>query len=519
MGRPEFSAQLDEKVGFFAGGSIKEFGDLRGGDEVGRQPRTGYSEYDFDVKVEYRVTPTSRAVYGHQTVRIDDAWRTHSTIYGVPWAGTRQGSDLRRMFDQSRDLDYLQYHAEALEGFVEEAHFSLSHHYQGEQEDRIRSSGRRELQEVDVNTLGISAQLESPTPIGRLVYGVEYYRDWVNTSFEGYNASGTLDTVRVQGPVADDATYDLAGVFLEDQIPLFDERLELIVGGRYTYARADASQIRDPATGNTFSLTDSWDNAVGSGRAIYHLDSEKHFAIYGGASQGFRAPNLSDLTRWDADWGQEIPSPGVNPEHFLSLEVGGRVQYERFSAGATFFHTLFDDMIVRVPNGQVSVNGDPIVTRENSGEGYVHGVELDASVRVLPDWTLWGNFTWMRGELDRPDVGGSIVNEPVSRLMPATLNSGLRWTHPQKRVWAEFAATVAEKQDRLAYNDTLDTTRIPVGGTPGYDVYHLRVGWNPCRNATLSAALENLLNEDYRIHGSGVNEPGRNFVITAQLRF
>jgi hemoglobin/transferrin/lactoferrin receptor protein len=32
-------------------------------------------------------------------------------------------------------------------------------------------------------------------------------------------------------------------------------------------------------------------------------------------------------------------------------------------------------------------------------------------------------------------------------------------------------------------------------------------------------ALENVLDQDYRIHGSGINEPGRNLVLTAAYRF
>jgi hemoglobin/transferrin/lactoferrin receptor protein len=519
IGRPEFSAQYDETFGVHVGASIKEFGDLRGGSDVGRQPKTGYDEWDLDTKLEYRVNQNSRLVYGHQTVRIDDAWRTHSTIYGVPWAGTKAGSDRERLFDQARDLDYLQYHAEGLEGFAQELHVSLSHQYQGEQENRIRGNGNREVQEVDVHTMGLTLQLASATPVGKLVYGAEYYHDWVDSSYRGYNAAGDLTTVRVQGPVADDAGYDLAGAFVEDHIPFWDERLELIIGGRYTHAQVDANKIRNPSNGSTFSMSDSWDNVVGSGRVLYHIDQEEHYSVFAGASQGFRAPNLSDLTRWDADWGQEIPSPGVKPETFLSLEAGARVQFERVEASAAYFHTLFDDMIVRVPTGALSPNNDPIVTKENSGEGYVHGVEFSGSVKVHRDWTLWSNFSWMRGEVERPDVGGDNVTEPVSRLMPTTVNSGLRWRHSTGRVWAEFATTFAAEQDRLAYNDTLDTTRIPVGGTPGYDVYHIRVGWNPCRNASLTAALENLTNEDYRIHGSGINEPGRNFILTAQVRF
>ena len=76
---------------------------LRVGEDVGLQPETGYGEWDFDAKVEYFLSPNSRLVYGHQTVRLDDAWRTHATIYGVLWSGTTRGTDLQREFDQARD--------------------------------------------------------------------------------------------------------------------------------------------------------------------------------------------------------------------------------------------------------------------------------------------------------------------------------------------------------------------------------------------------------------------------------
>ncbi len=519
VGRIEASGQYDNDFGFHVGVSPKTFGDLRGGEDIGTQRKTGYDELDWDAKLEYFVTPDSRFVYAHQTVNMDDAWRTHSTIYGASWEGTTVGSDLKRAFDQGRDLDYLQYHAEALPGFVEEMHFSVSYHRQDEIENRIRSTGIQELQTVDVQTLGLSAQFQSPSPVGCWVYGAEYYHDWVGTSFRRYDATGNIIQVRVQGPVADDATYDLVGAYIEDQIPLANDQLQLILGGRYTHAQVDANRVRDPSTGATFSLGDSWDNVVGSARLLYKLDAEDHSALFVGASQGFRAPNLSDLTRWDADWGLEIPSPGLDPEQYLSLEAGARVRYERVAAEATFFHTFIDDMIVRIPNGQTN-GGVPVVAKQNSGEGYVQGVELSGSVALHRDWTLWGNFTWMEGEVESPlAVGGPVETSYLSRLMPLTVNSGLRWQHPKWSVWAEFAATFAADADKLAPNDRLDTQRIPPGGTPAYAVYHLRAGWNPCRFATISAALENLTDADYRIHGSGVNEPGRNLIIAADYRF
>jgi len=41
-------------------------------------------------------------------------------------------------------------------------------------------------------------------------------------------------------------------------------------------------------------------------------------------------------------------------------------------------------------------------------------------------------------------------------------------------------------------------------------------GWNRVR---CTASMENVLNEDYRIHGSGFNQPGRNLRLSAEYRF
>ena len=78
---------------------------------------------------------------------------------------------------------------------------------------------------------------------------------------------------------------------------------------------------------------------------------------------------------------------------------------------------------------------------------------------------------------------------------------------------------MAAKADRLSTRDKKDTQRIPPGGTPGYAVFDINGVWNITDDLGLSLSLENILDKDYRIHGSGVNEPGRNFIATAIWRF
>lgn len=525
IAHPEFSASQDDRIGLHAGASFKDFGNIYGGRKVGLQPNTGYGEWDFDAKAEYRLSNHSRLIYAHQTVRQTDVPRTHSTIYGIEWEGTTHGSDLKRTFDQARDLDYLQLHAEDLRAsstWLDALHLSISLHSQTEAQDRIRRNLNRTIQNMDVNTLGLSLQLESQSNFGDWVYGTDYYRDWVASSHHGYNASGQLVSTRLQGPVGDDSNYDLLGAFAENQLPLVQDHLTLTLGGRYTYAAAHARKVQDPYTGAPLSISDSWSNASGNARLLFHPDETKHWSFFGAAAQGFRAPNLSDLTRFDIarSGEQEVPVQTLQPEKYLSLEAGVRWSHQRFNAEAAYFHTFIDDMIVRVPTGEMTPEGSHVVDKQNSGEGWIHGAEIQASYTVFDGWSLWGNASWMRGELNTPIVaGGPETSEPLSRLMPSTVNSGIRWMESRGKFWAEFATTFAERQDRLAPNDKLDTQRIPPAGTPGYGIFHLRAGWNPCANASISAAIENLTNKDYRIHGSGSNEPGRNFILMAELRY
>ena len=74
--------------------------------------------------------------------------------------------------------------------------------------------------------------------------------------------------------------------------------------------------------------------------------------------------NLSDLTRLDSGRTDEIetPSPNLDPEQFLSYEIGIKGKRDKLSGQLAYFYTDIDDMIVRTPTGQV-VDGDNEVTK------------------------------------------------------------------------------------------------------------------------------------------------------------
>ena len=522
IGRADAGAHFGETVGLHAGMSFKEFGDLRGGSDLGLQSRTGYSEWDGDAKIQWMIHPRHQMVYAHQTVDQDDAWRTHGTLYGKPWKGTAPGTDYERILDQLRNLDYLQYHGVKLEGFVEEIHAHVSFHSQDEDENRLRSDRRREVQGTYVDTLGTSLQFQSPTSLGRWIYGGEYYHDWVDSGYQRYDAAGSLQQIRRQGPVADDSQYDLAGVYVQDTVPLWNDRIDLTLGGRYNHAAAEIGEGEAPGTRAPLSFSDSWDNLVGNGRVLAKLDPEGAWRLFGGVSQGFRAPNLSDLSRYDiAGAGElEVPSFDLDPEQFVSVEAGLRAGLGTVRGEVAVYKTWIDDMVIRVPTGTTAPTGEAVVAKQNSGDGFIHGVEASLEADLSKNWLAWGTFSWMEGTMEAPvRSGGTLETEPVSRLMPRTFQLGLRWEAEKRKYWAEFATVFAATQDRLSQADRRDTQRIPPGGTPGYEAFHLRAGWRPTERISLTLALENLTDADFRVHGSGLNEAGRNLVLGIDLRF
>jgi len=503
------------------GGVLKDFGDVDSGKDVGKLPKTGYKEWDADVKAVYHLKENMRLVFLHQEVHQDDVWRTHKTVYGLSWKDTTVGSELKRALDQDRSLTYLQFHAEDLGWFVDAVKANVSYHLQEEERYRRRGDNRVDRQGVEVGTLGLWVQAESETSIGHLTYGVEYYHDEVDSYNKKWNADGSFNEDAIQGPVADNSEYTNLGLYLQDEYTFF-ERLTLTLGIRYNHAEADAGRFEDPETGEADSFDEDWDSFTASGRFLFRVDEGEHWNVFGGVSQGFRAPNLSDLTRLDTARTDEIETaaPGLDPEKFVAMEIGVRARYEKVAGQVAYYYTDIDDLIMRTPTGNV-IDGDNEVTKKNAGDGYVNGIEASARYQFHPEWSVLGAATFMDGKVETyPTSDPERVREPIDRRMPLTGYIGLRWDHPDRKYWVEGLWVAANEADDLSTRDKADTQRIPPEeGTPNYAIVNIRSGWEINQWVRLSVAVENLTNEDYRIHGSGQTEPGTNVVFGLDCKF
>jgi hemoglobin/transferrin/lactoferrin receptor protein len=520
--RGEVVGRYGKNFAILLGGTRKSYGDIRAGAETGLQPKTGFEERSFDMKAQAKISPRDEIKLAWQKSSQEDVWRTHSTIYGRSYRGSKVGSDKRRSSDQSRELAYVKHKHIFETGFLTNIEYSLS--YQRQQEDALRTKSDLTTtdQGFDVHTPGVALQAQSDLESGRWTYGVETYRDLVDSTRLNFRSDGSFDSKSIQGPVGDDATYDNLGIYVQDQYKTSKD-LELTVGVRHNEVSADIERFQDPATKKEARLSKKYSSTVGSLRASYDATKDGQGKLFAGVSQGFRAPNLSDLTRFDVARSNEVevPSADLSPEHYLSYEIGSRWgDEELWQVEAWIFRTDIKNMIIRAPSGVILPDGDVEVTKKNAGRGYIQGAEVEGFLRLTEFYSVGGNYTFHWGDLEAyPTSESQTKREPLSRVMPATLNLNARIESQSEGFWAEVLYTLVRRQDRLSASDRLDSQRIPPGGSPGYKTYSLRAGGAILNRAKLSLALENILNEDYRVLGSGVNEPGRNFVVTIDARF
>ncbi|MGJ8678347.1 MAG: TonB-dependent receptor [Akkermansiaceae bacterium] len=516
VGRTEVEFGQGAEWGVRLGYSYADFGNVDAA-KIGEQKRTGYSQDGFDLRFDLQLSDQWVLTFNHQNAAQDDVWRTHSTIYGVSYSGSSVGTDLKRVKDLQRSLNYLKLSGRNLEGFIHEADLTISYQTLSEESDRVRSSGTRELASFDSRMIGLDLQLSTETAIGDFVYGVDAYQDRVDSAQTDYNADGTIDQVRIQGPVGDDSKYLWLGAYAQGVFQLGD-RYKLTASTRFTRNEAKIGRYEDPATGDAASYEDSWNSSVSSLRLSYDLDEAKTWLLWGGVSQSFRAPNIADLSRYGGSRSTEteVAATNLSPEHFLTYELGIKGEKDALDTSITVYYTQIDDYISTAPTGNI-VGGLTEVTKRNSGSGSVFGVELTAAYDLLDQWSLRGNLTYLEGELETFVDASSFdtVNEPLSRVQPLTVNGALRYDDPYGKWWAELACTLVDRADKLSSGDESDTQRIPPSGTPGYALFSLYGGYEFNENLSITLGIENILDQAYRVHGSGSNEPG--FGINAGL--
>lgn len=505
---------FDDRWSLRIGGTRQDFGELRSGNDIDN-PNTDYQQWAANARLQVWLDDDHALVFGYDHFDQDDVHRVHRTIHHQDFEGTLskgKAGDLDRIYDHDRRTAFARYEMRNGDGAVEGADLTLSYTYFAEDYNRIRSATRDDNRLTDIDTLGIALRLQTTSAWGIWNYGASVYQDTVDTA--GWNVNNGVVTELDQGLVADDASYLTINAFLQNEAELHD-RVVMTTGVNYAHIRLDADTVAFSNPDRIDSLEGEWDAVTGSIRFLYRALPDQRLNLFAGVSQGFRAPNLSDATREDDfGGGEESPTTDLDPEHFTTFEAGLKHRGDRTRVELTAYHTEMRDRI-----GRLKENGND--TKKNLDHGHIDGIEAYAAISVTPALTLFGDIAWQEGTeetyADREITNGT-ADRPVSRMLPFSGSVGVRWEPPQTRYWLQCTVDMAAEQDRLTDAEKGDN-RFPPDGTPGYAVLHLDGGLRLGDRTQLAVSFQNLTDAEYRIHGSGVNEPGRNLVVALRHTF
>jgi hemoglobin/transferrin/lactoferrin receptor protein len=479
--------------------ALRNFGDLVAGGSVGKQTPSGYLETDGDVRAVLKTGAATTLTLAYQHVRQNDVPRFDQVFL--------RGYSRYAFDPQVRQFAFARFDYRRGDAWLQSLSLTTAWIRSRERRERQRTgSPVLTIEQDTVNTAAVTAEARSaPLPGLTLVTGAEFYRDQVG-SWRRDDETTTGRSVALRGLFPDGARARFVSGFGLGSYRR--GRLGADVGARYTWTRVTA---QDPVFGDTAVASGAW---VGSaGLAVAVLDG---LSLYASASQGFRAPNLDDLSTLGLfDFGVEIPAGQLRPERSLAIEGGAKWRMPRMAAALALFRTNLSDLIDRrrlatSPAGLPFPGEDRYYQRANVGQAYVRGVEAEAEWSLRPGTTVVGYLAYAFGQ-------NTTANEPVRRIPPLNGRVGIRHTDAGGW-WLQASWQAAGLQDRLSAGDR-DDYRIPPGGTPGWQVIDVFAGRPLGQRLSVSVGGLNLFNQAYRTHGSGIDAYGRSAWIGLDARF
>ena len=310
-----------------------------------------------------------------------------------------------------------------------------------------------------------------------------------------------------------DVERDLLGLFAEWTRRIINGELE--VGLRYNRVDTSAGDVTAMGMmgmmGTNVSLLAAdfnaadrdldWSAFDGVIKFRRTLSSRAEWSVEIGSKS--RAPSYQELYLWLplqatgglADGRTYIGNLELQEERSNEIVLGLSMQMDRFTLSPQVFYRRVGDYIQGIPSTNMLANSvsTMMTGREPLQFGNVDveiwGFDAAWSYELTESLLLDGIISLTRGR--RTDV-----QDDLYRLSPFNTNVGLTYNNDAWSLKTEIVG-YADQEDVSSYNDETET--------PGYWLVNLGFAWNPLSSLRVEARIDNLLDESYQDHVTGIN--------------
>ena len=486
------AAYSGKKFALIAGIVKKDFGDLVGGDTTGKQSPSGYHEWSLDVKAKLLLKKNVQLTLANQFLQQKSVPVYHKLVL--------ENFSVNEMDPQQRLLSYAKMNIQPRSAIVREIESTLSFQQSIEGRQSRKNGSFKQVNEKDkVSTIGFTTDIFSViNKIWTANSGIEFYYDEIGSTKQEMNIQ-TRESVIKRGLYPDGANYGNYSVYSLHHFGF--GRWIVDAGLRFN---SFAIRISDTTLGDV-KINPS---AVVTNAALMYRISPKQ-TVFASFSSGYRAPNIDDMgTLGIVDFRYEVPTANLKPEKSRHTEIGYKLQTKKLSGTVVAYYMHLVDLITRIKTDDPPINGYQVYQKENTEAAYIKGVETELNWHVTSCLKLAGSVAYTYGQ-------SISKKEPMRRIPP--FNGKLISAYRKKNWFAAAEFQFASHQKRLAQGDR-DDNRIPAGGTPGWNVFNFFGGYT-FSMIKLNAGLQNIFNEDYRTHGSGINGAGRSAWLSVNFNF
>src|SRR5947207_18919 len=282
-------------------------------------------------------------------------------------------------------------------------------------------------------------------------------------------------------------TLNQFSTFLQDEISLVDNRLQITLGSKFERNEFTGFEI-EPNARLLWNLTPNQSVWTAVSRAVRTPAlTEEGLRLNSAVIPPGTPANPTPLPAVVAVFGSRQFNSQFNSEDLLAYELGYRVQATKnLSFDIATFYNNYSNLRTAEP-GAPYPEGSPAPTdfvipfvAGNKMSGGTYGVELFADWKVVPKWRLVGSYSYLQ-----MDIHKNLDSQDPTPDNPNGSSPRHQW----------YLRSSIDLPKHFEQDTTLRfVDQLPSLNVPSYYSLDARLGWRPVTSLELSIGGQNLLN-------------------------
>jgi iron complex outermembrane recepter protein len=321
--------------------------------------------------------------------------------------------------------------------------------------------------------------------------GLYYFSEEVDR-VEVWDSSARFGTAGSSRAVWDGSNETTSLAAFAESTYHFSERVNVTVGGRYTWDEKDFKSVAMPVDQigfllETYSVEEDESWSEFTPKATLQFQATDDVMLYGSWSNGFKSGGFNGLAA-----NRSAAVTPFEPETVTSYELGMKADLldKRLRLNASAFFMDYVDL----QNFFIATGTNQVVTATADAE--MKGVEVEVFATPLEGLDINLSYGWLDTEYTKFESNSAIVGNQLMRAPETKVAAGIQYTLPIR----DFGSAMLRGDFSYRTETFLDVQNTPIGAAPAYSLFNARLAVRHNSGWEFSLWGKNLGDKEYIVH-------------------